>query len=161
MAFMDDLNGILSGDADSCAFPSLPYAQFLGFQGRANKETGGLEVVMPFDQSLIGSPNPPRLHGGTVGALLEFAGSVAVIYEASKQLDLTIASLPKPISITVEFMRGGATEDMFARAEVLRLGRRIANVRALSWQSDPSRINATATMTFLMPSADDMSKLGQ
>lgn len=151
MQALDDLKAVLAGEIASCGFSDIPYAQFLGFKAQKSEQTGELVIVMPYSEHLIGTPQPARLHGGTVAALLEFAGSMAVTYAAAAQQAATFTAMPKPISVTTEFMRGGAPEEMFARAEVLRLGRRVGNVRALAWQGDPNKVNATATMTFLMP----------
>ena len=40
----------------------------------------------------------------------------------------------KPITVTVDYMRGGTPRDTFATAEIQRLGSRIANVEAIAWQ---------------------------
>lgn len=154
MPLLDDLSALLDGRVERCAIPCIPYVAFLGVEAFRSRETGGIDFVMPYSEHLIGTPKPPRLHGGAVGALLELAGSFAVILAARGKHGGALMGLPKPIGITVEFMRGGAPDEMFARGEVLRLGRRVANVRATAWQgSDPSRISASANMHFLMPQA--------
>jgi acyl-coenzyme A thioesterase PaaI-like protein len=51
---------------------------------------------------------------------------------------------PKPIDVTVSYMRGGRPTETYARAHISRLGRRIANVRAEAWQS--SRDNPIALL---------------
>lgn len=152
MALLHDLDAVVAGTLDRCTLSSVPYAAFLGIEACQHDASGRMKLVMPYSQHLIGTPKPPRLHGGTVGALLELAGSFAVIMAARGEVKGQQLDIPKPIGITVEFMRGGAPEDMYALGEVLRLGRRIANVRATAWQGDdPSRISASANMHFLMP----------
>ncbi|MEM9288783.1 MAG: PaaI family thioesterase [Pseudomonadota bacterium] len=149
---MPELKRVLKGEAHALPITSIPYAQFLGL-ALHRADDGGLMLAMPYSEALIGSPKPPRLHGGTIGALLEFAGSIAVTRAAHEEAGIALGSFPKPIGITIEYMRGGAPQDIFASAEVLRLGRRVANVTAKAWQEDDSRINAAATMHFLMPDA--------
>lgn len=152
MSLFDELESVASGARDRCPVTTIPYAAFLGVEACKSEIDGGVDLVMPYSEHLIGTPNPPRLHGGTVGALLELAGSFAVIMAARDQLGGSVTNIPKPIGITVEFMRGGAPEDMVARGEVLRLGRRVANVRSIAWQgADSSRVSASANMHFLMP----------
>ena len=114
-----------------------PYAKLLGL-----RLEGGI-LVMPYAASLIGSPN--RLHGGVVAGLLEIAANIkanAVLADAAAPL--------KPIGVTVDFYRGVALEDTFAEALVLRLGRRVVNVRADAWQQDRARPIASATINMLI-----------
>jgi acyl-coenzyme A thioesterase PaaI-like protein len=58
--------------------------------------------------------------------------------------------VPKTINITVEYLRGARPEDVFARAEFTRHGRRVANVRVFAYQDDPERPAAVATAHFLL-----------
>ena len=51
----------------------------------------------------------------------------------------------KPITVTVNFMRGGTNQDTFAAGTVTRIGNRIANVEAHAWQDDRSRPIASKT----------------
>ena len=52
--------------------------------------------------------------------------------------------------ITVDYMRGGTDRDTYATAEIQRLGGRIANVEAVAWQSDRSKLIASARLNFLL-----------
>ena len=49
-----------------------------------------------------------------------------------------------------EELRGAELEDVYARAEFTRHGRRVANVRVFAWQSDPKRPVAVDTAHFLL-----------
>jgi acyl-coenzyme A thioesterase PaaI-like protein len=82
------------------------------------------------------------LHGGAVGALLEFAATVELLQR--RQADSGV----RLISLTIEFLRAGRLEDAFARAYITRQGRRVANVRAEAWQGEPGRVIATAHASF-------------
>lgn len=53
---------------------------------------------------------------------------------------------PKTISITVDYLRSARPTDTFVRAEVVRHGRRVATVRSLAWQDDPTKPVATANV---------------
>ena len=56
----------------------------------------------------------------------------------------------KTISITIDYLRSARTVDTFARAEVVRQGRRVASVRSLAWQDDPSKPVAAANVLLLL-----------
>lgn len=109
---------------------SIPYSQFLGVR----MELAGDEMtaVLPFSEHLIGNPTLPALHGGVLGAFLEMT--------ALAQLSVSrgMARLPRPIDVTVEYLRSGRATDTFARAQIRRVGRRVANVYAEAWQETRS-----------------------
>ncbi|MEQ7873296.1 PaaI family thioesterase [Sphingomonas sp. ASV193] len=119
-----------------------PYAKLLRLS-----MSDGL-VTMPFHDDVLGRPG--FLHGGAIAGLLEFAA-----FEALKAaLGDEPASL-KPISVTVDYMRGGAARhgQTSAKGTVERLGKRIANVEAIAWQHDPARPIAAARINFLVERA--------
>ncbi|MEM8798566.1 MAG: PaaI family thioesterase [Pseudomonadota bacterium] len=125
-----------------------PYARFLGL--RVHRSDASIRLRMPYHVDLIGSPFPPRLHGGTVGALMEIAGLVCVNAERFRADGLGETD-PKMIGITIDYLRAGAPEDVWASAEIRRMGRRFANVSARAWQNDPEKLIATARMNLLLP----------
>ena len=102
---------------------------------------------MPFDQKLIGNPVLPALHGGSTAALLELTAiaQVAVLYPRLR--------LPRPINVTVAYLRYGRPVDVHARARISKAGRRVAHVLAEAWQDDEAQPIAALTAHFLM--ADD------
>ena len=114
-----------------------PYAAMLGLQLRGNT------LVMPYSYELIGSPG--RLHGGSVAGLMEIAGNLAV-REALGGDEAQV----KPIDVTVDYLREGALEDTYAEAILMRMGRRVANVRVEAWQGDRTRLIAAARMNLLI-----------
>jgi acyl-coenzyme A thioesterase PaaI-like protein len=46
---------------------------------------------------------------------------------------------PRPIDVTVEYLRSGKPVESYARAQIKRLGRRVANVQVEAWQEARSR----------------------
>lgn len=120
----------------------LPYARFLGLEGRIEEEV--LTVVMPFADKLIGNPMLPALHGGSTAALLEMTAiaQVALAYPRLR--------LPRPINVTVSYLRSGRPVDVVARARISRAGRRVAHVVAEAWQDDPEQPIATLVANFLL-----------
>lgn len=127
------------------AFQHPPFAAKMGFRYKATDE--GVMLVMPFRPAIIGAPG--RLHGGSIAALLEFSGLVAAVDETIRTYGMPEA-LPRPINVTVEYLREGQPEDTYAIARVTRLGRRVANIRAEAWQSARNRLIATADMNMVM-----------
>ena len=57
-----------------------------------------------------------------------------------------------PVTVTVDYMRGGSERrgDTFACAVIERLGKRIANVEAVAWQTDRAKPIAAARINFLL-----------
>ena len=123
--------------------PLPPYARLLGLS--AEVRDGARIFVMPFRADVVGRPG--FLHGGAIAGLLEFAA-----FEALASAIDDPAVTMKPVTITIDYMRGGseALGDTFADAIIERLGNRIANVEALAWQADKSRPIAAARINFLL-----------
>ena len=121
---------------------TLPYARFLGLRGEMDGDL--LTVVMPFADRLIGDPMLPALHGGSTAALLEMTAiaQVALIYPRLR--------LPRPINVTVSYLRSGRPQDVRARARISRAGRRVAHVQAEAWQDDAAQPIASLTANFLL-----------
>jgi acyl-coenzyme A thioesterase PaaI-like protein len=127
----------------SCDVPAvIPYADFLGV--RVERVDGDIRGHMAFADHLIGNPTLPALHGGTLGALLELTAVCKVLFESRTVV------LPKTVTITVQYLRGGRPVDTYARSIITKQGRRIVNVKSEAWQDDPARPIATADAHFLI-----------
>lgn len=139
----------------------VPYIQFLGirFERRGDELTG----LLPFNDTLIGNPLLPALHGGVTAAFLEMTAIVTLswglIWEdmESGALDLDnldhahLPRLPKTIDFTVDYLRSGLPRDAYARARINRSGRRYASVHVEAWQDNRARLFAQATGHFVIP----------
>ena len=75
----------------------------------------------------------PALHGGVIGSLLETAAIAQVIWE------LRTPRLPKPVDITIDYLRSGRAVTSYARARIAKQGRRVVNVHAEMWQDDEAK----------------------
>jgi acyl-coenzyme A thioesterase PaaI-like protein len=113
---------------------SLPYARFLGLKTQLNGDD--LTVVMPFADHLIGNPMLPALHGGSTAA------QVSLSYPRLR--------LPRPINVTVAYLRSGRPSDIFAQARINKAGRRVAHVTAEAWQQGRDQPIAALTAHFLL-----------
>lgn len=124
----------------------LPYARFLGLVSDQDDEV--LTVTMPFAERLIGNPMLPALHGGATAALLELTAvaQVALSYPRLR--------LPRPINVTVAYLRSGRPVDVHARARISKAGRRVAHVLAEAWQEDETQPIASLTAHFLVAEYD-------
>ena len=126
----------------------IPYMRFLGIQVVSLGEYR-LLVKMPFDRKLVGNPNLPAIHGGVLGAFLEIVAILQLVKEGDG------GGLPKPINLTVDYLRSAGPKDLYGRATITKRGRRVANVRVEAWQEDPERPVAAAHGHFLMPRSSD------
>lgn len=124
----------------------VPYARFLGLESRQDGDV--LTVTMPFADRLIGNPMLPALHGGATAALLELTavGQVALSWPRLR--------LPRPINVTVAYLRSGRPVDVHARARISKAGRRVAHVLAEAWQEDEAQPIASLTAHFLVAGYD-------
>jgi uncharacterized protein (TIGR00369 family) len=125
---------------------TLPYARFLGLL--TQREGDLLTVTMPFADKLIGNPVLPALHGGSTAAMLELTAvaQVAVLYPR--------LALPRPINVSVTYLRSGRPLDVHARARISKAGRRVAHVQAEAWQDDEAQPIASLSAHFLVAEHD-------
>ena len=121
--------------------PLPPYALLLGL--RIDDSDSGCRLVMPFRDDVVGRPG--FLHGGAIAGLLEFA-AFTTLARAIGDDEVGM----KPITVTVDYLRGGGAHDTFAAGHILRLGSRMANVEATAWQSDRETPIASARLNFLL-----------
>jgi uncharacterized protein (TIGR00369 family) len=110
------------------ALDSIPYAQFLGV--RAELRGDELTLALPYGEHLVGNPLLPALHGGVIGALMELTALTQLAIASKSE------TFPKTIDVGFDYLRSGKPTDTFARARVVKIGRRIANVQAEAWQGE-------------------------
>jgi acyl-coenzyme A thioesterase PaaI-like protein len=119
----------------------IPYAVSLG----AEQTDAGWRLA--YTPNLIGAPE--RLHGGALAGFLEVV-AISLLRNSAGH-DATL----KPVSVTVDFLRAASLRDVWASAEITRLGRRVANVRAIAWQDGPDKPVATAHLNVLIVRASE------
>ena len=121
-----------------------PYARALGIA--LDRVEDGVPVLrVGFADAVQGRPG--ALHGGAISGLLETAGYARLrgaLAEAGREPAM------KPINLTVQFLASGKTRDTFARARIVKLGRRTANLSVEAWQDDPARPIASAVMNVMI-----------
>lgn len=120
----------------------IPYAQTLGIEPHFMGEE--FTLIMPYRESNIGNATLPALHGGGVGGFMEVCAILQII------LNNPGRELPKPIGITVDYLRRGHPVDTYARAQIFKQGARVANVRVRAWQDRFDTPIAALSGQFLM-----------
>lgn len=142
MTILDRLIAARAAGDPNALLAAIPYAQFLGLEAALDGDE--LVTTMRYAPHLVGNPQLPALHGGTLGALLESAAVFSLLWAAPTAL------LPKTITITVDYIRPARPVDTSARGIVTRLGRRVAALRVEAWQGERTQLVASAHAHFLI-----------
>jgi acyl-coenzyme A thioesterase PaaI-like protein len=121
---------------------AIPYAKLLGL--RLERDAEGLVCVLPFRDAIVGNARLPAVHGGVIGSFLEMTALLGLLDAGEGP------RIPKPINFSTNFLRSAGPADTRGRAEIVKQGRRIANVRVVAWQADASRPVAAGTGNFLL-----------
>jgi uncharacterized protein (TIGR00369 family) len=121
---------------------AIPYAGFLGVA--VERVNGALECVLPFRQEIIGNAMLPAIHGGVIGAFLELTALLRLIDESGTD------KVPKPINFAIDYLRSAGPNTTRARADIFKLGRRVAVVHVVAWQDDVARPVASGNGKFLL-----------
>jgi uncharacterized protein (TIGR00369 family) len=121
---------------------AVPYCAWLNLKARI--ANGQIVLEMPFDPKLVGNPVIPAIHGGVIGSLLETAALIQTVWDTKAQ------GFPKPVDITVDYLRTARAVTSYASATLQRQGRRVVNVHATMWQEDAARPVAGLRGHFLL-----------
>lgn len=126
---------------------SVPYMRFLGM----GADLAGDEITacLPFSPHLVGNPILPALHGGVIGAFLEMTAVCQLWILAPHRRQ------PRTIDVTIEYLRPGRPSALYARADVRKVGRRIANVQVEAWQDARDLPVAALRGHFMLSRAED------
>jgi uncharacterized protein (TIGR00369 family) len=127
-------------------FAHSPFARWLGIRDHGAEKS---ILVMPFSPKIVGNPILPAIHGGMTGAFLETTAIVGVTRE------LGAAATPKPIGLTVNYLRSGRALDSYASVSIVKQGRRVVAFEAQAWQDDRSKPIASAYGHFMLRRTED------
>ncbi|MGA1341964.1 MAG: PaaI family thioesterase [Hyphomonas sp.] len=122
-----------------------PFATALGM--RCEVLGDEMTAILPFQEKLIGNIAIRALHGGAIASFLELTAMLQVFLVSD------MPRPPKPINLTIDYLRQGHAKDLYARAYVLKMGRRMASVRAQAWQENRAE-PVTALMAHFLIAAD-------
>ena len=108
----------------------IPYVRFLGM--RVEVIGDELTAILPFSDHLVGNTMIPAIHGGVLGAFLEMTALIQL------SVSEPLRHQPRTIDVTIEYLRPGLSKTTYARADLRKVGRRIANVQVEAWQDTRS-----------------------
>jgi uncharacterized protein (TIGR00369 family) len=120
----------------------IPYARFLGV--RAELAGDEMTMILPFGDHIVGNPTLPAIHGGVLGAFMEMTALAQLSVKEGQ------ARQPRVIDVSVEYLRSGRPLTTYARADIKRVGRRIANVHVEAWQEQRAQPIAALRAHFLI-----------
>ena len=123
----------------------IPYAKLIGVEcSRLGDE---LLFKLPANKDNIGNPLLPAIHGGVIAGFMELAAALHLLVFTGSP------GVPKIIDFSLDYLRAGQFRDTWARCQVCRQGRRVANVAITAWQSTESEPIATARAHFKIEEA--------
>ncbi|MFJ2367572.1 PaaI family thioesterase [Pseudomonas sp. NPDC087697] len=118
----------------------IPYAKLIGVEcSRLGDE---LLFRLPANKDNIGNPLLPAIHGGVIAGFMELAAALHLLIFTGSP------GVPKIIDFSLDYLRAGQFRDTYAKCQVYRQGRRVANVAITAWQSTQTEPIATARAHF-------------
>ncbi|VVQ06783.1 hypothetical protein PS918_04767 [Pseudomonas fluorescens] len=118
----------------------IPYAMLIGVEcSRVGDE---LLFRLPANKDNIGNPLLPAIHGGVIAGFMELSAALHLLVATGSP------GVPKIIDFSLDYLRAGQFRDTWARCQVCRQGRRVANVAITAWQSTEGEPIATARAHF-------------
>lgn len=124
------------------AIANVPYAQLLGIE--CHEEAGKPLFVLPYQEQNVGNILLPAIHGGVIGGFLENAAVLHLMWAREA------TGIPKIIDFSIDFLRSAGPQNLYARCEIVRQGKRVANVLMSAWQDNPATPVATARAHYLL-----------
>ncbi len=108
----------------------------------------GMAIIrLPYSERLVGNPETGVIHGGAVTTLIDTACGLAAI--TAPEEPGRVATL----DLRIDYLRPAKPgHALFARADVTKLARAIAFLRAEAYEDDPHDLVATAVATFMFVS---------
>ncbi|KKA07385.1 thioesterase [Pseudomonas ogarae] len=119
---------------------SIPYAQLIGVE--CTRQGDDLLFCLPANKDNIGNPLLPAIHGGVIAGFMELAAAVHLLIATGTP------GIPKIIDFSLDYLRTGQFRDTYAKCQVWRQGRRVANVAITAWQDVEAEPIATARAHF-------------
>jgi acyl-coenzyme A thioesterase PaaI-like protein len=118
----------------------IPYARLIGIE--CSRQGDELLFRLPANRDNIGNPLLPALHGGVIAGFMELAAALHLLIVTGSP------GVPKIIDFSLDYLRAGQFRDTYAKCQVCRQGRRVANVAITAWQSSAEEAIATARAHF-------------
>ncbi|SCY88857.1 PaaI family thioesterase [Pseudomonas sp. NFACC37-1] len=119
---------------------SIPYARLIGVE--CTRQGDDWVFRLPANKDNIGNPLLPAIHGGVIAGFMELAAAVHLLMATGTP------GVPKIIDFSLDYLRTGQFRDTYAKCQVWRQGRRVANVAITAWQDVEAEPIATARAHF-------------
>ena len=117
-----------------------PLGSWLRFDVEENGD-GALYSITPNDAH-IGNPLIKALHGGIVSTFLELAG----LHELRRSLSPDADG--EAININVDYLKSVSLSPLFAKARIVKTGRRLVFIDSVAWQDAVETPVAKAACSF-------------
>lgn len=132
----------MSQEKLSAFLAGSPYLKFLGLEFETLQD--GVLATLSFSPHLVGNVMLPAIHGGVLAAFMEATAKAGL-------LTLPEVTVPPVASnVTIDYLRSGRPVLTFAKARLVKVGRRVSNVHVEAWQEDATRPVAALRGHFLM-----------
>jgi len=117
----------------------IPFNRYLGMKIETIEE--GISIIrLPWKEEFIGDPYRRAVHGGVLSTLIDTCGGSAC-WMMLKETDSRLST----VDLRIDYLRKGPCEDLVCRADVVRMGNRVAVARMEVYAAnDPDR-NVIAT----------------
>lgn len=115
----------------------IPFNRVLGIEV-VELSRGVARFRVPFRQELIGDRDRPALHGGVLSATMDACGGAAGMTLLGDGERLST------LDLRIDYLRPGEPKELLCRAEVVRIGNRVASIDIVCFHGDdPDRLIAT------------------
>lgn len=145
------LTAVPPGGADGHLLSALPHCKAMGMELLASAD-GCATLRLPYSEMLIGDPETGVISGGAVTALLDTCCGSAVMSSSAELLSTAT------LDLRIDYMRPATPKlPLLAEAEVYRVTKTIAFVRALAHHGDAKKPVASAAGAFILNRAEGKS----
>ena len=134
---------------------TIAFNQVLGLKIDAIRP-GSVEGSLAMKPELIGHPSHQRLHGGVISASLDAMAGLAIIAAiGARHMDEPAAQRMHrfarlgTIDLRIDYLRPALGDRFLLRAEVLRLGSRVATIR-MEFADSAGKLLATGSAAYIV-----------
>lgn len=121
----------------------IPHVAELGME-MVHSARGMAIMKLPYQDRLVGNSETGVIHGGAVTTLIDTVCGLAAITAPDEPSRIVT------LDLRIDYLRPATPKrDLFARAEVYKLTRNVAFLRAEAYEDDPRDLVASAASTFM------------
>ncbi|MCP4183830.1 MAG: PaaI family thioesterase [Hyphomicrobiales bacterium] len=104
------------------------------------------KYILQFKDHHIGNPMIRSIHGGVTASLIEMCAEHMILAELGNHTSVQL------VSSSLDYLRVSKDTDIHARANIVRIGKRLAFVDVWCWQDDENTPIARGTCTLRLDS---------